>query len=617
MRRPPLSAPGRHLPQQGWTRADIWGRVALFGMLLVVAPTGAWTLWLAGQVGGLLTHGTWPHSSPADAPAIVLHLAPYLDNPAHAWPRPAAGDVAPAWLLYPLWLLGFAAHLAAATAAVAAVARKRVRRKGFARRADADALLSAGAVLDRIDIVRPGLIVTDRDTAGQAAAKTTRRDDPLQVARLLGRDALSGQARYLANEYTILGAAAARFGGKTTRYAIPRVIDARGAVISTSTRLDVAEVTYTHRAATGPTFIFEPQGIVPGVPRLRWSPVEGAQDMTLAMLRGTGLAAGAGLNEAVENGEYFRQQAAMILRALLHAAALDEHATMVEVLRWSQNPGDARPERILRHHGVHAWADRLTVHRESTGRARDTIQTVVSGALDCVSDPRVLQAVSPPRGQYKPKQWLAESGTLYLVGTRDAQSTVAPLLAAISEDLLYHAKSTAFLSPGGRVEPALYFIGDEISNIAPLPSLPSLMSEAGGAGIAIDIYTQNSHQLRERWGDKGGRAIEDAANCRLIIGGSNDVSGLRDAQALAGQIREVTSGASWGHGRASVTENVRRENLFDLGQLRTLPTGRAIALIGNLAPIELQVPAWWQRHDAAELTAGRDAFRRLIAAAEA
>ena len=138
------------------------------------------------------------------------------------------------------------------------------------------------------------------------------------------------------------------------------------------------------------------------------------------------------------------------------------------------------------------------------------------------------------------------------------------------------------------------------------------MSEGGGSGVVVDLYAQNEHQLRERWGDKGGRAIMSAANARMIIGGSNDVTALRDAQALMGQVAEVTSGASWGSGRASVSESVRRENLVDLADLRALPEGRAIAMVGNLPPVEVSVAPWWQRPDAADLKAGQAAFQRLL-----
>jgi type IV secretory pathway TraG/TraD family ATPase VirD4 len=596
------------------TRADILARLSLLGILAVITPLGMWSLWLAGQLGGVIAHGAWPDSGMGDAPGVALRMVSHAGHPAAAWPVEARPDVAPVGLFYPLWTVLFAGALVGIAAPILSVARSRVRRRGFAGRRDMHRVLTADAVRARVDIVRPGLTAVDTDDEAARTIKAARREDPLESGRFLGTDVLTNTPLYLANEFTLLAAAVPRFGNKTTRYVIPAVADARGAVITTSTRLDVAEITYDRRADIGPTWIFEPQGEIPGVPRLRWSPIEGAQDPIVAMLRANGFASGSGIgDESVENGKWFRDQAATILRGLLHAAALDETATMVDVLAWSQNPANSRPERILRHHRVDSWADRLTRHRETTGRARDTIQSVVSGALDAFNDPRVLAACSPPRGtQFKPVEWLQGSGTLYLVGTRDAQALIAPLLAAVSEDILYQAKRLALTAPGGRIEPCLYFIGDEIANIAPLPSLPSLMNEGGGSGIAVSVFAQNNHQLLERWGDKGGRAILDSASARLLIGGSSDVTGLRDAQSLAGQVNEVSSGASWGGGRASVTENIRRENLFDLAELRTLPEGRAIALVGNLPPVELAVPAWWQRPDAGELTAGRDAFRRRL-----
>ncbi|MGW0507045.1 type IV secretory system conjugative DNA transfer family protein [Micromonospora sp. NPDC003241] len=604
-----IMSPGHRLPRRGIARADITARLTLLGLagLLVVLYTG--TLWLAGQVGGLIVHRQWPDSGPGDAPRIALRLVTNLGDPAAAWPQAARDVLPPTPVLYGLWLMLMCGALAGIGVPALRIARRRVHRRGFAGRRDLDQVVTAGAVLRRVDVLRPGLTILPIDSPQTVAAKKRRRADPLEVGRFLGRHALTDEPLYLANEYTELLAGAARFANKTSRYMIPRVADARGAVISTSTRLDVAAVTYDLRAEVGPTWIFEPQGQVPGVPRLRWSPIEGADDQDVAALRAKGFAAGAGLKGNVENGQYFQDQAASIIRGLLHAAALDERATMIDVASWAANPVDPRPERILRHHGQTVWADRLAFHRESTGRSRDAIQSVVFGALDPFSNPRILHACSPPRGQqFQAEQWLAEAGTLYLVGTRSGQSLIAPLFAAIAEDIIYRALQTSFTAPGGRIEPCLYLVGDEITNIAPLPSLPALASEGGGSGIAVSIACQNTHQLEERWGRDGGQALRDGANARFVMGGTQDVSALKDAQSLLGQVQELTSAASWGGGRASVQENTRRENLIDLAELRTLPAGHALVLLGNMPPVEVVQPAWWQRPDADRFHTAQAAF---------
>ncbi|WP_247674538.1 type IV secretory system conjugative DNA transfer family protein [Micromonospora sp. C51] len=604
-----IMSPGHRLPRRGIARADITARLTLLGLtgLLMLLCSG--TLWLAGQLGGLITHRRWPDSSPSDVPRIALRLVTTLGDPAAAWP-PAARDVLPPTsVLYGLWLILLCGVVAGVGVPALRFARRRVRRRGFAGRKDLERVVTAAAVLRRVDVLRPGLTVREADSPAVVADKQRRRTDPLEVGRFLGKHALTDEPLYLANEYTELLAGAARFANKTSRYIIPRVADARGAVISTSTRLDVAAVTYDLRAQIGPTWIFEPQGQVRGVPRLRWSPIEGADDQDVAALRAKGFAAGAGLKGNVENGQYFQDQAASIIRGLLHAAALDERATMIDVASWAANPVDPRAERILRHHGQTVWADRLAFHRESTGRSRDAIQSVVFGALDPFSNPRILHACSPPRGQqFQPEQWLTESGTLYLVGTRSGQSLIAPLFAAIAEDIIYRTLQASFTAPGGRVEPCLYLIGDEITNIAPLPSLPALASEGGGSGIAVSIACQNTHQLEQQWGRDGGQALRDGANARFVMGGTHDVNALKDAQSLLGQVQELTSAASWGGGRASVQENTRRENLIDLAELRTLPTGHALVLLGNMPPVEVVQPAWWQRPDADRFHTAQAAF---------
>ncbi|WP_232324011.1 type IV secretory system conjugative DNA transfer family protein [Catenuloplanes japonicus] len=612
MSRPPLMSPGHRLPHEGIHRLDIVLRLAALTIGIVTAVIATTTLWTAGQLSGLLAHGAWPDSGPADAFGISLRLPAHLAAPRDAWPPAARATVGPAGLVYPLWLILYAVALAGLVWTPARAGRKYLHRAGFATRKDLRQLVTAEAVLDRADVLRPGLTIRDTDPPAVIAAKEQRRTDPLEVGRLLGYHAMSREPLYLANEYTELLAAAARFGGKTSRYVIPRVLDARGAVLTTSTRLDVAAVTYAAREAIGPTFIFEPLGRLPGVPRLRWSPIEGAHDMEVAALRAKGFAAGAGIDSA-ENGAFFQDQAAALIRGMLHAAALDERCTMEDVVAWASNPSDPRAEKILRYHQVTAWADRLAHHREATGRTRDSIQSVVFAALDCFSHPTVLANCSPPRGeQFQVGPWLAASGTLYLVGPRTSQAAVAPLLAAVAEDVFHHTLQASFTAPGGRIEPALYFIGDEITNVAPLPSLPGHWADGGGSGISMSIACQNEHQLEERWGQRGGRALRDGANARMVLGGTQDVSALRDAQALIGQTQELTASTSWGGAHTSVQEHTRREYLVDLAALRSLPAGRALVLLGNMPPVEVDMPAWWDRDDAPQLKAAADAFNDQI-----
>jgi hypothetical protein len=67
-------------------------------------------------------------------------------------------------------------------------------------------------------------------------------------------------------------------------------------------------------------------------------------------------------------------------------------------------------------------------------------------AFDCVADSRVLAAWSPPAPDaFDPGTFLAADRTLYLAGSAGAQLSVAPLIAALVDDLV----DTAGAGPSG------------------------------------------------------------------------------------------------------------------------------------------------------------------------
>ena len=69
---------------------------------------------------------------------------------------------------------------------------------------------------------------------------------------------------------------------------VPMLLDAPGAVVTTSTRPDNLAVCLEARAARGPVAVFDPQGLCHGAvagPQRRWSLVRGCEDPQVAMFR--------------------------------------------------------------------------------------------------------------------------------------------------------------------------------------------------------------------------------------------------------------------------------------------------------------------------------------------
>jgi len=274
--------------------------------------------------------------------------------------------------------------------------------------------------------------------------------------------------------------------GKGLNLVIPMILDAPGAVVTTSTRPDNLTATLqARRDGGGPVAVFDPQQLAPGIPGgLRWSPVRGCEDPQTAMIRARGLAAGSGIGGGgVENGDFWKGQTEAVLRGLLHAAALGGRGAG-DLYRWSLDPTAAiQAARLLQDSPSAAagWADALESAATADERTRDSIWLGVRQALAALADPRVLDAVSPrPGEQFDPQAFIRESGTLYLLGTAAGAGNAGALISALIEDMIETARKLAAASPSARLDPPLSLILDEIGNLTPMGPLSATRAVSSG-----------------------------------------------------------------------------------------------------------------------------------------
>ncbi len=397
--------------------------------------------------------------------------------------------------------------------------------------------------------------------------------------------------------------------GKGLHLVIPMILDAPGAVVATSTRPDNLAVTFKSRRAVGPVAVFDPQRLAPGVAGgLRWSPVRGCELPQTAMIRARALASAIGMSRTVEGGDFWEGQTEAVLRSLLHAAALGGRSAR-DLYRWSLDPATvADAVTILaRDGGAPGWDDALEQAAHSDPRTRDSIWLGVRQALSSLADPRVLEAVSPQPGEeFDPTSFLHERGTLFVLGTASGAGAAGSLVAALVEDMVETARRLAATSPGARLDPPLLLALDEIGNLAPLPSLPSLMSEGGGSGITTLAVLQSLSQARDRWGEQPAGTLWDAAIAKVILGGGSNARDLADLSALIGDRDEYTDAVSRGaYGERSTSTSVRRVPVMDTSRLRTLPFGTGVLLLRTAPPIVLDLAPWTARRDARALSAAR------------
>ncbi|GAA1989966.1 TraM recognition domain-containing protein [Microbacterium pumilum] len=399
--------------------------------------------------------------------------------------------------------------------------------------------------------------------------------------------------------------------GKGAHIVINAILDAPGAVVTTSTRPDNLTTTIRSRMRRGPVAVFDPQHLAPGVPAgLRWSPVRGCEVPLTAMIRAAGLAAGTGLSGVgVENGGFWEGKTRTALQALLHAAALDGRSP-AELYRWTLDPTaaqDAVAILMTNSSAATGWAESLEAMIDADPRTRDSIWQGVSLALAALADPRVLDAVSPGEDEhFDPEAFLRHNGTLYLLATGAGAGASSSLVAALVEDLVETTRRIAARSPGARLDPPVLLALDEIGNLAPLPSLPVLMAEGGGTGITTMPVLQSLAQARQRWGDNAATAIWDASIAKIVLGGASGSRDLQDISTLIGDRDEVTDSITVGErGLRSNQRSTRRVPIMPPDVIRTLPYGTALLMLRAAPPIVTQLREWTARPDGARLRADR------------
>ena len=573
--------------------------LANLGIGLLIAAAGfAAILRVAGTIAAFLTGTTQPQAGITAGLTVLLNPA----DPAAALEADGLNTIA-YWITTTLLLIVLGAGVWWMWTQVRhhsqSVQTDPRRLQGIATSGEVSRVASDTALIKRAGTLRPSL----------DAPK------PSDVGYLLGRS--RGKRVWASVEDSILLVGPPR-SGKGLHVVINAMLDAPGAVVTTSTRPDNLTTTLRARQRIGPVAVFDPQHLAEGLPAgLRWSPVRGCEDPLTAMIRATGLASGTGLSAGgVEGGGFWEGKTRTALQALLHAAALDNRPP-AELFRWTLDPtAAAEAVAILTNSSQAAagWAESLEAMIDADPRTRDSIWQGVSLALAALADPRVLDAVTPRSGEhFNPEAFLTESGTLYLLATGAGAGASSALVAALVEDLIETARRMAARSAGARLDPPVLLALDEIGNLAPLPSLPTLMAEGGGTGITTMPVLQSLAQARDKWGENAANAIWDAAIVKIILGGASNSRDLQDLSTLIGERDEYTDSTTIGdHGTRSNQRSIRRVPILPPDRLRTLPFGTGITMLRSAPPIVTNLRSWVSRDDAKTLRADRTEIETLL-----
>ncbi|MGH3628596.1 MAG: type IV secretory system conjugative DNA transfer family protein [Sciscionella sp.] len=473
------------------------------------------------------------------------------------------------------------------------------RKAGVASTVDIVRVASFAAMRRKATVVRPSL--------GELTRRERLRVRTVEVAVPLCR---VGMLRLWASVEDVV----CIFGGPRTGktgWLAGRVLDAPGAVLVTSTRTDLHELTALLRTRRGPVYVFNAVGLGDLPSTITFDPLTGCTDPVTAAERATDLLAATTTGDSGERA-FWEAQARRVLTALLHAAALGG-LDMRSVLEWLANPEDAeRVTSLLRRSPEPAYVEDTGQFLATNDRTRTSITSTIMPALGWLTSPAASAAASGAT-PFDVAELLRSRATVYLLGAEEAQT--APLVCALTGHIARQARRIAAREPGGRLDPPLTLALDEAALISPVP-LDAWTADMGGRGVSIVAAFQSRAQLIARWGATGAATILNNTAAVLVFGGTKDRDDLDYWSTLAGHRDEPV--ATTDPSGQVISRTVRQVPVLAPAQLANLPAGR-VAVFRRGMPVAIgRVRMAWRRRDVRTQTkAARNTSRAVIAAAEA
>jgi type IV secretion system protein VirD4 len=501
----------------------------------------------------------------------------------------AAGLAVTGWVITVFGGTGFGAKTIAVAAVVFTavtgwwwvrhVARPRTTKRLIERRGELDQRSGGVAtMLDIAEVASPralrlqARVLRPVTTAGMSWW-ARRRMDPRELGVLVA--ALGwGVWRWGQQVWCSIEDATLRIGGprmgKTLSLA-PHGLKAPGALLTTSTRLDLARAVHAARLAHGPGHFFNPAGLG-GVPStVRWRVLDGCEDYETADRRASDL-----IPASTGDRDLWDTQARRILALLMHAAALSGRS-MRDVVKWSAATDEQGLKQVI--DGLleagPGSADRVAAVREFwhlNPRTKSSITSTMAIPLAWMYDDRAreLGDASPDDPQLVNIRELIERGqTLHLIG-HEQRGTISPLIGAFVAEIAEAARNLAADQPSGRLDPPLTMLLDEAAIVVPVP-LHAWTADMGGRGVTMHISVQSLAQMRSRWGKENADALLGNIACFIVFGGSAIHDDLADISALTGQHRLRVLGTHQPRHDDRNRQDHRRQGRVDHGERADAP----------------------------------------------
>ncbi len=416
--------------------------------------------------------------------------------------------------------------------------------------------------------------------------------------------------------------------GKGWFLALNWLMAAPGAVITTSSKMDNAHLTYRAREEAGSRgWVFAP-GVAGGDDfgrQLRWDPVAGCTDEATLVRRIKALIPSGSFGSSTSNGGHWDTLGQQLAAHLFHAAACGGFGVN-KIWEWVGSPQRASAAvRLIREHseGLIEHANHLETVLNMPADQRGTSWGVLPTVLAFLESRSARAWLTPVEGEegFDPIRFFLESETLYLVGDKNTSGGYVRVIDGVLSELDYVSKGLADASCGGRLDPPVTYLLDEAGNFE-YQGMYELITAGGGRGRVGIVILQSKSQLSQ-FGEGNADTLWDAAVCKIVLPGGANARELQDLAALIGKDWTVRQSKSVSAGQgASFQYSSEKRDLFEANEIRELKSGYAIMFYRHLKPIIVKLNPFSDNpryevcerygREAAELVRARSPFAAAI-----
>jgi len=166
---------------------------------------------------------------------------------------------------------------------------------------------------------------------------------------------------------------------------------------------------------------------------------------------------------------------------------------------------------------------------------RQSIWSATADVIDVYTTVEALEAATD--SNFDPAVFVDSVDTVYVAVAAEQQNACAPLVVALIEavrDAQYRRHRAATLA-GKPCWPPVSLILDEVANVAPIASLPALVSEAGGQGLHVLAAVQDLSQVKARWGVEVAEGFLSLFGHVVVLGGIRDTRTLEAFSVMCGE----------------------------------------------------------------------------------